>query len=96
MDRRQCLLLGLAAAAGLVWYVWTFEGGVHNVQTTPDAVDPSYSPYDHWINTRPGGYVRHFPDRIGPACLGEIYANEDQGTLSTSEAAYSGAEEYSA
>jgi hypothetical protein len=95
VDRRWALL-ALPVLAVAVWYWSTYDGKTHNVEIRDEATSESYSPFDHWMLRRDmsSGYVRHFPDRIGPACLGEVYANEDTGALSTSALSASAAGEY--
>jgi hypothetical protein len=93
VDKRLITLLPLAVLAFVIWYVYS-NRGLPNVTVDERAVEPAYRPFDHWMIQRPGGYVRHYPDRVGPACLGEIVQNEDQGALSTSQAGIYAAEEY--
>lgn len=85
MDKR--LLWGLPLLALVTWYVWTTRG-THAVAVDERAVTPSYSPFQHWMIMRPGGYVHVFPDRVGPACLSSPLANGDQGALSTDPQLY--------
>lgn len=92
MDRR--LLFVLPVLAFGVWYVWEYQGGTHKVEVDERATQSSYDPFSHWMTMRPGGYVRHFPDRVGPACLVAPVQNEDQGALSTSQAGTYAVEEY--
>lgn len=85
MDKR--LLWGLPLLALAIWYVWSNQG-THKVSLDERATEPSYSPFQHWMTMRPGGYVHVFPDRVGPACLSAPLQNEDDGALSTSVSAY--------
>lgn len=79
MDKRLWLL---PAAAALVWYLWSNKGA-HELTLDQRAYAPNaYAPYAHWWHQRAGAYVRHYPDRIGPACLENVLAAQE-GARST-------------
>lgn len=81
--RKAGLPLLLALLAGGVWYLWTNQGSGHNLQwDMPAFSDLSYDPYAHWRIQRDGGFIRHYPERVGPNCLPQALA-EEAGALST-------------
>jgi hypothetical protein len=87
LNEKQMTLFTLAAAAFAagVWYVWSNEGGTHTITLDQIAyADNGYSPYAWWATHggRGEAYVHHFPDKVAPNCLPEIFSTE-VGTLAT-------------
>lgn len=81
--QRMALPLAVAAAAAVVWYLWTNQGTAHGVSLERAAfAADSYRPYAWWMTHRTGGYVRHYPTTVGVNCLPEPLESQ-QGAVST-------------
>lgn len=79
MDKRY--LWALPFLAVLIWFLYQGQG-VPELTLDQRATGLSYDPYVHWSHTSPSAWVKHYPDRIGPNCLGAVLANEE-GAIST-------------
>lgn len=66
------LLLGVG-----VWYLWTNQGDPHNLELDSQAFGQTYDPYAFWGHYRGGAFIRHYPDRVGQACLVRPLEMED-------------------
>lgn len=76
MDSRLVPAAALALGAVVVWIVWS-QGGIakHDMSETAFS-DVSFDPYAHWRVQRHAGFIRHYPDRVGPTCLSQAIAEE--------------------
>ncbi len=81
MDKRY--LWGLPILAVGIWMVYDRQG-VPELSLDARATGTSYDPYAHWYHQAPGGWIRHYPQRVGPNCLGTVLTNEE-GSLSTTQ-----------
>lgn len=79
MDKRYLWFLPILAL--IVWFVYDRQG-VPELTLDQAAAGMSYDPYSHWAHTSGGSYIRHYPDRVAPACLAEVLPNVE-GALST-------------
>ena len=80
---RLAFPLAVAATAAMVWYLWSNQGTAHGVSLETKAFAPmSYEPYAWWMTHRTSGFVRNYPDRVGPNCLDEPLESQT-GSVST-------------
>ena len=86
MDKRALWLLPVLGLG--IWYVYTNKG-VHTLTLDEQSYAPAaYAPYADWWHQRTGATLRHYPDRVGPACLGSVLAAEDGAISTTREVTY--------
>lgn len=74
------LAAGAVVAGGLLAFAWCYaRGKTPSVALDPAAFGNTYDPYSHFLHQSPGGWIRHYPERVAPNCLPMIYQNEDRG-----------------
>lgn len=84
---RQAAAFGLLVVGVGVWYLWSNQGGTHNLNAVDAAYsDLGYYPYAWWVGHGGSGrsYVHHYPEFTKITCMPDPLANEN-GTLSVAQ-----------
>lgn len=76
--------MGVAVLGIGVWWLWSNKGLPESMYDTQAFSDVSFDPYAFWRVHRDAGFIRHYPDRVGPNCLNVALSAEDS-TLSTGQ-----------